>query len=92
VYKNDLYSIALFKNNKCLSEIGLNIDEIDFDKCFTLIREQNNIEGNFVIVIVSKIINEISTTINTFIFNATSGEKIDIIEICGSEIFMIKKN
>ena len=91
VYKNDLYSIALFKNNKCLSEIGLNIDEIDFDKCFTLIREQNNIEGNFVIVIVSKIINEISTTINTFIFNATSGEKIDIIEICGSEIFMIKK-
>ena len=37
IYKNEFYTITLYKDTKCLSELDLNIDEIDFGECYTKI-------------------------------------------------------
>ena len=92
VYKNDFYSITLYKDSKCLSELNLNIDEINFGECYTKIKEELDILDNLIIVIISKIINGISFTIDRFIFKPNSGEKINLIEICPNETITIEKN
>ena len=33
LYKNEFYSIILYKDGQCLSGLNLNIDEIDFGEC-----------------------------------------------------------
>ena len=92
LYKNDFYSITIYKYQKCLSELNLNIDEIDFGNCYKKIQDELGIEENLIIVIISKIINNISFTIDHFIFNPKSGEKINHTEICKDEILIIQKN
>ena len=91
VYKNDFYSITLYMNGQCLSDLNLNIDEIDFGECYTKVKEDQNISGNLIIVIISKIINNISYTIDKFIFNP-EGEKINYLEICQNETVTVKRD
>ena len=76
-YKNDLYSISLYKDINCLSKLDLKIDEIDFGKCYTKIKEELKINGNLIIAIISKIVNGYSKTIDKFIFNPNSGDNIN---------------
>ena len=92
IYKNNYYSITLYKDGDCSSELGLNIDEFDFGECYTKIQQEKDISGNLVIVVISKIINSISITIDKYIFNPYSGEKIDFIEICVNDTLNVKKN
>ena len=92
VYKNDFYSITLYKDKKCITEFDLNVDEIDFGECYLKIKDELNIENTLIIVIISKIINGISMTINIFVFNPNSGEKIDFINICNDETIIVFKN
>ena len=92
IYKNNFYSITLYKDGECSSKLGLNIDEIDFGDCYSKVKDEKGINGNLIIVIISKIINGISITLDKFIFNPNSGEKIDFIEICNGETLTVKKN
>ena len=92
IYKNDLYSITLYKDGNCTSELNLKIDEIDFGNCFTKIKETSDVGGNLIVVVISKIINNISTTLEKFVFKPNSGEKIDFIKICMNETVTVKKN
>ena len=93
LYKNDLYNITLYKNGECLSELNLNIDEIDFGECYTKIKETFNITTNLIIVIISKKINGISLTIDKFIFDPKTGEKINYLEICQNKtVVTVKRN
>ena len=92
VYKNDFYSITLYKDTKCLSELNLNIDEINFGECYTKIKEELDIVDNLLIVIISKIINGISYTIDRFIFKPDTGEKINVIGICPNQTITVEKN
>ena len=92
VYKNDFYSITLYKDTKCLSELNLNIDEINFGECYTKIKEELDIVDNLLIVIISKIINGISYTIDRFIFKPDTGEKINVIGICPNQTVTLEKN
>ena len=92
VYKNDFYSITIYKDGECSAKLGLTIDEIDFGKCYKDIKDEFNINGNLIIVIIAKIINGISYTIDKFIFNPNSGEKINFIEICINETLKVKRS
>ena len=92
VYKNNFYSITLYKDSYCLSELGLIIDDIDFGNCYIKIKEAFNISGKLIIVIISKIINNISKTIDKFIFSPNKGEKINFVEICINETVTVKKD
>ena len=91
IYKNDFYSITLYKDLQCLSELDLNIDEIDFGECYNKIKDNIQIHGNLIIVIIAKIFNGISFTIDKFIFNPKSGEKINYIEICKNATVTVKR-
>jgi len=93
LYKNDLYNITLYKNGECLSELNLNIDEIDFGECYTKIKETFNITTNLIIVIISKKVKGISLTIDKFIFNPNTGDKINLIKICKNKtVVTVKRN
>ena len=92
VYKNEFYSIIIYKDSECLSELDLNVDEIDFGECYTKIKELKNIEGNLIFVIISKIVNNITIIIASFIFNPISKEKINYFEICNDETLTINRN
>jgi len=92
VYKNEFYSITLYKDGNCLSELDLKIDEVDFGECYTKVKEKLDINGNLIIVIISKIINGITKTIDKFIFNPDKGGRINYIEICVNETITVKKD
>ena len=92
VYKNDYYSISIYKNAECLSELNLKIDEIDFGNCYIKIFEEQKIKGNFVIVIISKIIDGVYFTMNEFIYNPNTAAKININEICINETLTVQKD
>ena len=93
LYKNELYNITLYKNGECLSELNLNIDEIDFGECYTKIKETFNITTNLIIVIISKKVKGISLTIDKFIFNPNTGDKINYLKICKNEtVVIVKRN
>ena len=93
VYKNEFYSITLYKDKNCINELGLDIDEIDFGECYDKIQEELNTNKYLIIVIISKIIDDISITIDKFIFNPISGEKINYIDICNNEtLIIVQKN
>ena len=92
VYKNDFYSITLYKDSECLSKLSLVIDQIDFGECYNKIKETFDISGKLIIVIISKIIKNISTTIDKFIFNPIKREKINFIEICINETVTVKRD
>ena len=92
IYKNDFYSITLYKDATCLAELGLNIDEIDFGECYTKIKDELQITGNLIMVIISKIINGASITIDKFIFNPETKEKINIVSICSDEQVTVKRD
>ena len=92
IYKNDFYSITIYKDNVCPTELSLNIDEIDFGNCYTKVKNKFNITGDLIIVIISKNINDIFKTIDKFMFNPYSGEKINFIELCMNETITVKKD
>ena len=92
VYKNNDYSISIYKNGECISELDLKIDKIDFGNCYNKIKQKLNIEGNLVIVIISKIINGVYYTLDKYMYNPNSTDKININEICANETITAQKD
>ena len=93
IYKNNIYMITLYKDGNCLPVLQLTIDEIDFGICYNKIQNEFNInDKNLIIVIISKIINNILTTIDKFIFNPITGEKIIFTLICKDDTLTVKKD
>ena len=85
--------ITLYKDGNCLPVLQLTIDEIDFGICYNKIQNEFNInDKNLIIVIISKIINNILTTIDKFIFNPITGEKIIFTLICKDDTLTVKKD
>ena len=92
VYKNNDYSISIYKNGECISELDLKIDKIDFGNCYNKIRQKLSIEGNLIIVIISKIINGVYYTLDKYMYNPNSTDKININEICANETLTAQKD
>ena len=92
VYKNNDYSISIYKNGECISELDLKIDKIDFGNCYNKIKQKLSIEGNLVIVIISKIINGVYYTFDKYMYNPNSTDKININEICANETITAQKD
>ena len=92
VYKNNDYSISIYKNGECISELDLKIDKIDFGNCYNKIKQKLSIEGNLVIVIISKIINGVYYTLDKYMYNPNSTDKININEICANETITAQKD
>ena len=54
-YKNKIYSVIIYKNSDCISQLSLEEPEIDFGDCYIKVKSDNRINGNLIIVIITKI-------------------------------------
>ena len=94
IYTNNIYSIVIYKNDECIKELSIEIIKIDFNECKENIKYNFNIDNNLIIVIITKLINNLNYKKIIFysIFNPNTTEKIITKNICENEKFLIEEN
>ena len=91
IYKNDLYTIALYKNKECINELSLNISNIDFSSCYEKIKSNNFIDSDLIILIIERYYNGSSIILYEF-YNPITGDKIDVSNECQNVTITVEKN
>ena len=90
-YKNENYTITIYKTSSCIKELNLEVPEIDFKDCYIKVQNAYNIQTDLVIVIVERL--EISNPLTFYSFyHPISGEKLNADEICANDIVVVKEN
>ena len=94
VYKNRIYTITFYKNGDCISDLSLQIPEIDFGECYKKIQNNYKIEDNLVIAIVDKKTEGLSyhKMISYTIFDPKEGEKIYVDDLCKDDKLIMQQN
>ena len=93
-YKNDEYTIIIYKNPNCFNELNLN-PKIEFGNCYK--KTQNYYSINDSLIIVTMEIynnsnhNNNPITINSF-YEPKTGEKLDGEKICKEDPIIIEEN
>ena len=89
LYQNDKYSIMIYKNGDCISELSLEMPDVDFQSCYEKVKTRYGITQKLIIVIVKELIN--SKTYQSF-YHPLSGFKLDADEICKNETIVVKES
>ena len=94
LYKNKNYLIVFYKNGNCITELSLQIPEINFSECFEKVKNNLKIEENLVISIINKKENDLDyyKMISYSMFDPKTGEKLLIDDICKDDIIIIKED
>ena len=93
LFKNEVYSIMLYKNAECITELELPMPEIDFGACYTKVQEKYKIKNSLIIAIIDKISNKKNNPITSYSFyNPETGEKLDSEAACKEEVIVVKEN
>ena len=94
LYKNDIYSIALYKNGNCITKLSLEIPEIDFGICEIKIKNKYKIDGNLIITIITKKVDGISysSSFSYLFYEPELGNKIPSKEICKDDNIIVVNN
>ena len=92
VFRNKIYSLTIYKNVDCISELSLQIPEIDFKSCYKKIKSNFNINDKLVIAILDKIIDDSNyrKMVSYSIYHPNTGDKLKVDEICKSDVIVIK--
>ena len=89
LYKNDKYNIMIYKNGDCISELPLDMPDVDFQSCYDKVKTKYGIDQNLIIVIVKDIVN--SKSFQSF-YHPLSGFKLDADEVCKNETIVVKES
>ena len=93
LFKNEVYSIMLYKSAECITELKLSMPEIDFGSCYLKVKAKYEIKDSLLIAIIDKISNKKSNPITSYSFyNPYTGEKLDSETVCKEEIIVVKEN
>ena len=92
--KNEVYSIMLYKEKNCISELGLPMPEIDFGECYQKVQSANGLENQELIIgIIDKKSNKKSNPITSYAFyNPENGDKLDTEEACKEDVIVVQEN
>ena len=89
LYKNEDYTLTIYIKNKCISELGLGIPEIDFGSCYEKVINQyqyNSLNRDLIIAIIDKKDSENARKIIKYgIFSPLTGEYLNSDIICQNE-------
>ena len=66
IYKNEYYSITIYKNKECINELSLKVPQIDFNSCYNDIKLKNSINSDLLILIYERYKNESSSIFYNF--------------------------
>ena len=94
VFKNNIYTITIYKNRECISSLTLENPEVDFSQCDEKLKNHYNIDNNLVIVIIMKKLKEINykKMISFSMFEPKDGKKLPVNEICENEPLYVQEN
>ena len=93
LFKNDIYSIMLYKNSECITELELPMPEIDFGICYLKVKTKNIIKNSLIVAIIDKKSNKKSNPITSYSFyNPSTGEKLESEQTCKEDIIVVKEN
>jgi len=94
LFKNEVYSIMLYKETSCISELNLPMPEIDFGACYEKVQIESKLQNkNLIIGIIEKKNNKKNNPITSYAFyNPENGDKLNFEEICKEEVIIVKEN
>jgi hypothetical protein len=94
LFKNDVYSIILYKNRECINELGLGMPDIDFGDCYKRVQAKYVLANkDLVVAIIDKKSNKNSNPITSYAFyNPENGEKLNAEEACKETVITVKEN
>lgn len=93
IFQNQVYSIMLYKDKDCISELKLAMPEIEFGSCYTKVQDSIKINTPLIVAIVEKYSDKKSNPITSYSFyNPINGEKLDSEALCKEEIIVVKEN
>ena len=88
LYQNKNYTIIIYKDQNCISELSLEFPDVDFQSCYTKVQQEYRIIRNLIIVIVDKRGVKIPSTFYSF-YHPLSGFKLDAKKICKNETIVV---
>ena len=94
VFKNKIYSVTIYKNAECISDLNLTIPQIDFGDCYKKVKENYTIENNLVIAIISKKVDGViyPKMVSFSMHEPNLGNKLNSDEICKDEVLVVQEN
>ena len=94
IFKNNIYSITLYKNGDCISELSLEVPEVDFGECYEKIQNDYKTNNDLIIAIITKNIEGINYPKMVYysMYEPTIGKKIKTDDICQDDIIIVQEN
>ena len=84
LYKNDNYSIMIYKDVSCIKELALEMPSIIFESCYNKVIEAYNIDQDLIVAVADKKILNNPITFFSF-YHPVSGEKLEVESICNDD-------
>ena len=91
LYKNTNYSIIIYIKSECIKELSVEMPNVDFKNCYSLVQDAYGITDDLVIVVVDKKNIYNSETYFSF-YHPISGDKLKADEICKDESIEVVEN
>ena len=91
IYKNDIYTVTIYKDLDCISDLALNTPEIIFGECEVNVKQYYNINENLIVAIVDKNIDgkDERKMISYGLYSPSTGNKLNSDEICNDDKLVI---
>ena len=90
LYYNNIYNIMIYKNGDCISELALEMPNVNFQSCYDKVKIRYNITEKLVIVIVTKKESHNAKSFYSF-YHPLSGLKLNADEVCKNETIIVKE-
>ena len=91
VLENNIYSIIIYRNSDCISDLSLEYPKVDFDECNNKLKFSYEIKGNLIMIIITKKMKEINykTMISYSTFEPNLGTRLPVEKICEDEPLIV---
>ena len=94
LYKNENYTVMIYKKSYCITELNLEMPNIDFQECYNKVKNAYSIsdDQDLIISIVEKTLPGLNPITFFYFFHPVSGLKLDADEICKDDTIIIVEN
>ena len=91
IYKNDVYTITIYKDINCIDDLGLNIPEVIFGECEIKVKENCDINDDLIVAVVDKIVDGTNQRklYSYGLFSPTTGTRLPSDDICSDDKLLI---
>ena len=91
VLKNNIYSIIVYRNKDCISDLSLEYPKVDFEECDKKLKNNYEIEENLVMIVITKKMKDIhyKKMISYSTFEPNLGTKLPIEKLCKDESLIV---